>query len=47
MLGDIARGSGDLVDRTGTEAGDVIRSKKGDFVLTIDPARPPAQSSGS
>ncbi|HSS35754.1 MAG TPA: hypothetical protein VLR93_05720 [Patescibacteria group bacterium] len=39
MLGDIARGSGDLVDRTGTEAGDVIRSKKGDFVLTIDPAR--------
>src|SRR4249919_853634 len=39
MLGDIARGSGDLVDRTGTEAGDVIRSKKGDFVLTIDPAQ--------
>ena len=39
MLGDIARGSGDLVDRTGTEAGDVIRSKKGDFVLTVDPAQ--------
>ncbi len=39
MLGDVARGSGDLVDRTGTEAGDVIRSKKGDFVLTINPAQ--------
>jgi hypothetical protein len=39
MLGDAARGSGDLVDRTGTEAGDVIRSKKGDFVLTINPAQ--------
>ena len=37
MLGDIARGSGDLVDRTGNEAGDVIRSKKGDFVLTLNP----------
>ena len=39
MLGDIARGAGDLVDRTGTEAGDVIRSKKGDFVLTVNPAQ--------
>jgi hypothetical protein len=39
MLGDVARGSGDLVDRTGTAAGDVIRSKKGDFVLTINPAQ--------
>ena len=39
MLGDVARGAGDLVDRTGTEAGDVIRSKKGDFVLTINPAQ--------
>jgi hypothetical protein len=38
MLGDIARGSGDLVERTGTAAGDVIRSKKGDFVLTVNPA---------
>ena len=36
MLGDIARGSGDLLDRTTLEAGSVIRSKKGDFVLTID-----------
>ncbi|HEY6058713.1 MAG TPA: hypothetical protein VIV06_11810 [Candidatus Limnocylindrales bacterium] len=37
MLGEIARGSGDLLDRTATEAGAVIKSKKGDFVLTIDP----------
>ena len=38
MLGDIARGSGDLLDRTTLEAGAVMRSKKGDFVLTIDTA---------
>ena len=38
MLGDVARGSGDLVDRTGTEAGSVVGSKKGDFVITLDPA---------
>jgi len=38
MLGDIARGPGDLVERTGTAAGDMIRSKKGDFVLTVNPA---------
>src|SRR6187401_1715278 len=38
MLGDLARGSGDLVDRTGLEAGSVLKSKKGDFVLTIDQA---------
>jgi hypothetical protein len=37
MLGEIARGAGDLLDRTGFEAGAVIKSKKGDFVLTIDP----------
>jgi hypothetical protein len=36
MLGDIARGCGDIVDRTSDEAGDVLKSKKGDFVLTID-----------
>ena len=36
---DIARGSGDLVDRTGGEAGELLRSKKGDFVVTVDPAR--------
>jgi hypothetical protein len=36
MLADLARGAGDLLDRTGTEAGDVMKSKKGDFVLTVD-----------
>jgi hypothetical protein len=39
MLADIARGSGDLVDRTGGEIGEVLRSRKGDFVVTVDPAR--------
>src|SRR5436190_1554177 len=38
MLADVARGSGDLVDRTGCETGELLRSKKGDFVVTIDPA---------
>jgi hypothetical protein len=37
LLGDMARGSNDILERTGTEAGDVGRSKKGDFVLTLDP----------
>ncbi len=37
LLGDICRGAGDLLDRTGDEAGDLNRSKKGDFLLTIDP----------
>jgi hypothetical protein len=37
MLGEIARGAGDLLDRTTDEHGDVLRSKKGDFLLTIDP----------
>ncbi|MGH2407393.1 MAG: hypothetical protein ACRDF7_04835 [Candidatus Limnocylindrales bacterium] len=36
LLGAIARGAGDLLDRTTLDAGAVIRSKKGDFVLTID-----------
>ena len=36
MLADIARGAGDLLDRTGTEAGALMKSKKGDFVLTVD-----------
>jgi hypothetical protein len=39
MLADVARGSGDLVDRTACETGGLLRSKKGDFVVTIDPAR--------
>jgi hypothetical protein len=38
MLGEIARGAGDLLDRTGTETGGTIRSKKGDFVLTLNDA---------
>src|SRR6266576_988536 len=37
MLADLIRGSGDLFDRTGDETGDLIRSKKGDFVVTINP----------
>jgi hypothetical protein len=37
LLGDLARGAGDLLDRTTTEAGATLKSKKGDFVLTIDP----------
>ena len=39
MLCDVARGAGDLVDRTGGETGELIRSRKGDFVVTVDPAR--------
>ncbi|GIW20896.1 MAG: hypothetical protein KatS3mg065_1192 [Chloroflexota bacterium] len=37
LLGELARGAGDLLERTSTEAGDVLRSKKGDFVLTLNP----------
>jgi hypothetical protein len=37
MLADLVRGSGDLFDRTGGEAGDLMRSKKGDFVVTVNP----------
>ncbi len=37
MLAELARGSGDLLDRTGTDTGSVMKSKKGDFVLTLDP----------
>ena len=38
LLAEGARGAGDLLDRTATETGAVIKSKKGDFVLTLDPA---------
>ncbi|MCV0402862.1 MAG: hypothetical protein K5924_04015 [Chloroflexi bacterium] len=38
-LGAMARGMGDLVELTGTEGGDGMRSKKGDLVITIDPTR--------
>lgn len=37
MLADVARGAGDLIDRTANEAGATIKSKKGDFVLTVNP----------
>ena len=36
LLGDISRGSGDILERTGTETGSAIGSKKGDFVLTLN-----------
>jgi hypothetical protein len=36
ILGDVTRGSGDLLERTGTEAGALAASKKGDFVLTLN-----------
>jgi len=38
-LGELSRGAGDLLERTGAEAGDALRSKKGDFVVGIDPTR--------
>ena len=37
LLGRFARGANDLLDRTSGEAGALMGSKKGDFVLTIDP----------
>jgi hypothetical protein len=37
MLADLARGHGDLLDATADDIGHSIRSKKGDFVLTINP----------
>ena len=38
MLADAVRSTDHLVERTSDEAGHVLRSKKGDFVLTLDPA---------
>jgi hypothetical protein len=38
-LGELAHGAGDMLERTGTESGDALRSKKGDFVVCIDPSR--------
>ena len=38
MLADTVRGTDHLIERTTDEAGNVIRSKKGDFVLTLDPS---------
>jgi hypothetical protein len=37
LLGNALRGSADVLERTGAEQGDVIRSRKGDFVLSLDP----------
>ena len=37
LLNAAVHGTGDAVERTGVIAGDVMRSKKGDFLLTIDP----------
>ena len=37
LLNEAIRGTGDALERTGITAGDVMRSKKGDFLLTIDP----------
>jgi hypothetical protein len=37
MLAGIVAGTGDAVDRTADATGDVIRSRKGDFLLTLDP----------
>jgi hypothetical protein len=36
ILGELARGSGDLLERTGTDTGALMTSKKGDFVLTLN-----------
>ena len=37
LLVEGARGAGDMLDRTASETGSVLKSKKGDFVLTLDP----------
>ena len=37
LLAPIARGAGDYLDRTSHQEGAVLRSKKGDFVVTVDP----------
>ncbi len=37
LLADAVRGSDHLVERTSDVTGDVLRSKKGDFVVTLDP----------
>ena len=42
-LADLVRGVGDYLERTGNDTGDALRSKKGDFVLTIDPSRTPGR----
>jgi hypothetical protein len=36
LLGTLTRATGDLLDATGCEQGDVLRSRKGDFIVTLD-----------
>ena len=36
LLGDVCRGSGDLLERTADGAGDTLRSRKGDFLITLE-----------
>lgn len=38
LLADSLRGTDHLLERTSDAAGDMLRSKKGDFVITLDPA---------
>ena len=38
LVADALRGTDHLVERTADAAGDMMRSKKGDFVITLDPA---------
>jgi hypothetical protein len=38
-LAALARGAGDALERTGGDTGDALRSRKGDFAITIDPTR--------
>jgi hypothetical protein len=37
MLGEALRGSDHVLERAADDAGDVLRSRKGDFVVTLDP----------
>jgi hypothetical protein len=37
-LGVLLRGTGDLVEQTGTAVGNSVRSRKGDFLITLDPS---------
>jgi hypothetical protein len=37
MLGEALRGTDHVVERAADDAGDVMRSRKGDFVVTLDP----------